>query len=191
MASTPVVPAPGASAPPAAPASSPTLASLPVEPADEPGISVPLDEIPPETLGTPVTPPATPPAAPEPKPAPASAGTGGWRWPSGGKIEKGFGNGNKGIDFRLDPGKPVIAAGGGEVVYAGNGLGGFRHLVIVKHDQRFLSAYSLNWPIAVTEGQRLEPGSTIAAAGGSGSGTLRFEIRRDGQPVDPASIIKQ
>jgi lipoprotein NlpD len=194
-ASVPVLPAPTASAGTTGPVSSPTLASLPVEPDDEPGITAPLDEIPPETLGAPATQPATAatPVAPEPQPAPApaSAGIGGWRWPSGGAIEKGFGNGNKGIDFRLDPGKPVIAAGGGEVVYAGNGLGGFRNLVIVKHDQRFLSAYSLNWPIAVKEGQRLEPGSTIAAAGGSGSGTLRFEIRRDGQPVDPASIIKK
>jgi len=107
-------------------------------------------------------------------------------------VQKGFGNGNKGIDFRLDPGQPVIAAGGGEVVYAGNGLGGFRHLVIVKHDQRFLSAYSLNRPIAVKEGERIESGGMIAgadAASASGAGTLRFEIRRDGQPVDPASVI--
>jgi lipoprotein NlpD len=194
-ASVPVLPAPAASTGTPVPVGTPTLASLPVEPADEPGITAPLDEIPPETLGAPASQTATPvpQVATQPKlaPAPVSAGSGGWRWPSGGTIEKGFGNGNKGIDFHLDPGKPVIAAGGGEVVYAGNGLGGFRNLVIVKHDQRFLSAYSLNWPIAVKEGQRLDAGSTIAAAGGSGSGTLRFEIRRDGQPVDPASIIKR
>jgi len=139
------------------------------------------------------TAPAPAPAAPaSPAQAPgAGAGIGSWRWPTAGKVEKGFGNGNKGIDFRLDPAKPVVAAGGGEVVYAGNGLGGFRHLVIVKHDQRFLSAYSLNWPIAVKEGQRIESGGTIAAAGSGAAGTLRFEIRRDGQPVDPAGIIKR
>ena len=96
----------------------------------------------------------------------------------------------KGVDFKLEPAQPVLAAGGGEVVYAGNGLGGFRHLVIVKHDQRFLSAYSLNRAITVQEGQRLDSGAIIAAADPSGAAsTLRFEIRKDGQPVDPVSVI--
>ncbi len=117
--------------------------------------------------------------------------TGSWRWPTSGSVQKGFGNGNKGVDFRLEPGHPVTAAGAGEVVYAGNGLGGFRHLVIVKHDQRFLSAYSLNRPIVVKEGQAIAAGGMIAdrEAAGAAVGTLRFEIRRDGQPVDPTAII--
>jgi len=136
--------------------------------------------------------PVAPPPRSEPEPVAAvpPSGGAGWRWPTGGSVQKGFGNGNKGIDFKLNAGEPVVAAGAGEVVYAGNGLGGFRHLVIVKHDQRFLSAYSLNRPIVVKEGERVAAGGTIAAAdAASGGGTLRFEIRRDGQPVDPAGVI--
>jgi lipoprotein NlpD len=153
--------------PPAAPLPAPPVAAAPVEPER----AVPA------------------PAAP-PVPA-AAAGTAGWRWPTSGAVQKGFGNGNRGIDFRLDANEPVLAAGGGEVVYAGNGLGGFRYLVIVKHDQRFLSAYSLNRNIAVQEGQQISSGGVIAQsdANGGAAGTLRFEIRRDGQPVDPVGII--
>ena len=77
------------------------------------------------------------------------------------------------------------------MVYAGNGLGGFRYLVILKHDDEYLSAYSFNWPIAVKEEQPIDAGGTIAVADASAGGgsTLRFEIRRNAQPVDPAGII--
>ena len=124
------------------------------------------------------------------QPARSGGSVGSWRWPTKATVQKGFGSGSKGVDFKLEPAQPVLAAGGGEVVYAGNGLGGFRHLVIVKHDQRFLSAYSLNRAITVQEGQRLDSGAIIAAADPSGAAsTLRFEIRKDGQPVDPVSVI--
>ncbi|MFM7118714.1 MAG: murein hydrolase activator EnvC family protein, partial [Gammaproteobacteria bacterium] len=156
-------------------------------------VSQPAVQPPPVSTSAPIPEPGP---APEPATQPvvraerAPAGVGTWRWPAKGTVQKAFGNGNKGIDFKLDPAQPVLAAGGGEVVYAGNGLGGFRHLVIVKHDQRFLSAYSLNRPISVQEGERLASGGIIAGADpASAAGTLRFEIRRDGQPVDPASII--
>jgi lipoprotein NlpD len=138
---------------------------------------------------------AAPAAAPEPatrpvQPARTGGSVGSWRWPTKATVQKGFCSGSKGVDFKLEPAQPVLAAGGGEVVYAGNGLGGFRHLVIVKHDQRFLSAYSLNRAISVQEGQRLDSGAIIAAADPSGAAsTLRFEIRKDGQPVDPVSVI--
>jgi lipoprotein NlpD len=138
---------------------------------------------------------AAPAAAPEPatrpvQPTRSGGNVGSWRWPTKATVQKGFGSGSKGVDFKLEPAQPVLAAGGGEVVYAGNGLGGFRHLVIVKHDQRFLSAYSLNRAISVQEGQRLDSGAIIAAADPSGAAsTLRFEIRKDGQPVDPVSVI--
>ena len=169
----------------AAPASLPSAApaATAAAPAQAPATTVPPAEV-------------VPLAAPEPATQPvvraerAASGVGTWRWPAKGTVQKAFGNGNKGIDFKLEPAQPVLAAGGGEVVYAGNGLGGFRHLVIVKHDQRFLSAYSLNRPISVQEGERLASGGIIAGAEpGGAAGTLRFEIRRDGQPVDPASII--
>ena len=152
-------------------------------PAQAPATTVPPAEVAPLSAPEPATQPVV-------RAERAASGVGTWRWPAKGTVQKAFGNGNKGIDFKLEPAQPVLAAGGGEVVYAGNGLGGFRHLVIVKHDQRFLSAYSLNRPISVQEGERLASGGIIAGAEpGSAAGTLRFEIRRDGQPVDPASII--
>ncbi|MBX3706581.1 MAG: peptidoglycan DD-metalloendopeptidase family protein [Pseudomonadales bacterium] len=176
--------------PPARPQPIEPPPSVPVAATPSPAASTPAPATPAPATPAPATPaPATPaPATPAaPRPAPAA----GWRWPTAGPVQKGFGDGNRGIDFRLDPGQPVVAAGGGEVVYAGNGLGGFRYLVIVKHDQRFLSAYSLNRPIVVAEGQRIEAGAPIAEreTGGGSAGTLRFEIRRDGQPVDPGSVI--
>jgi lipoprotein NlpD len=85
----------------------------------------------------------------------------------------------------------VRAAAAGEVVYAGSGIGGFRHLVIVKHDAVHLSAYSFDRPLAVREGQRvglgeplIEPPSTSARGG-----VLHFEIRKNGGPVDPRPLL--
>jgi len=176
------VDAPGMPEPRAGAVSEQPVAALPPVPVPEaPVAAAPVEPV------RPAPAPATP---PPPAPAPTAV-TAGWRWPTSGTVQKGFGNGNRGIDFRLDANEPVLAAGGGEVVYAGNGLGGFRYLVIVKHDQRFLSAYSLNRTIAVQEGQQIQSGGLIAErdASGGAAGTLRFEIRRDGQPVDPAGII--
>jgi len=76
-------------------------------------------------------------------------------------------------------------------VYAGSGLGGYRHLVIVKHDPAYLSAYSHDRPVAVREGQRIEAGEALAGRenGGPHNATLHFEIRRNGDPVDPGALI--
>lgn len=144
----------------------------------------------------PAAPPATPSAAPPPvatAPAASSApGRGGWRAPTDAPARRGFGRGNRGIDYALEVRHRVQAAAGGEVVYAGSGLGGFRHLVIVKHDSDYLSAYSLNRPVAVREGQRIKAGEILADTdqeGGPGSGALHFEIRRNGDPVDPGPLI--
>jgi lipoprotein NlpD len=115
-----------------------------------------------------------------------------WQWPTKAPVGKAFGRGNKGIDYRLQPGYPVFSAGSGDVVYAGKGLGGYRYLVIVKHSDVFLSAYSLNSGLSVKEGQRIKAGAVIADAESTGrtAGTLHFEIRKDGEPVDPASVIR-
>jgi lipoprotein NlpD len=205
-AASPGMPGGGVGAPDVAPAPAPgQTIPAPVEPGTQGAVAslpppVPVDPImepapaalPPPDAAAPTVPAPTAPPVAAPAPAPSSGGAvGAWRWPTSGTVQKGFGSGNKGIDFKLEAAQPVVAAGGGEVVYAGNGLGGFRHLVIVKHDQRYLSAYSLNRPILVKEGERVESGGTIAGAdsGGGGAATLRFEIRRDGQPVDPASVI--
>ncbi len=121
-------------------------------------------------------------------PSPALA----WRWPTSSPVVRGFSATNKGLDFELKPGATIKAAARGEVVYAGSGLGGYERLVIVKHNETYLSAYSLNHPYAVREGQRLRAGDRIASMGEGSkkSRTLHFEIRRDGNPVDPRKLIR-
>ncbi len=106
-------------------------------------------------------------------------------------MARDFGPGNNGIDYRLRAGDRVAAAASGEVVYAGNGLGGFRYLVIVKHTPSYLSAYGLDRHMAVHEGQRIKAGAFLADMNGEQRriGTLHFEIRRNGEPVDPGSLI--
>jgi lipoprotein NlpD len=143
------------------------------------------------------TAPPTTPGKPAPavarKPAvtPGPASSAGWRFPTDAPVGRKFGDGNRGIDFRLEPERSVQAAAAGEVVYAGNVLGGYRHLVIVKHDPRYLSAYSLDRPIVVQEGQRVAAGGLLAERVDPDrrTGTLHFEIRFDGKPVDPGALI--
>ena len=131
--------------------------------------------------------------APSRDPAPrstaraASPPVGQWRWPADGHVARGYGNGSKGIDFDLRPGAKVIAAAAGEVVYAGGGLRGYVSLVIIKHDAHYLSAYSLNHEVDVHEGQRIALGGLLARV--AQPGRLHFEIRRDGDPVNPSRII--
>ncbi len=114
-----------------------------------------------------------------------------WQAPTSAPVRRGFGDGNRGIDYDLGAGDRVHAAAAGEVVYAGSGLGGYRHLVIIKHDPEFLSAYSLDRPISVQEGERVKAGALLAdnLSGGRRAGTLHFEIRKDGDPVNPRSLI--
>ena len=114
-----------------------------------------------------------------------------WRWPVSGRVTKGFGNGNDGMDYQLEQGQRVVAAAPGEVVYAGNGLGGYRHLLIIKHSGSYLSAYSLNVDGRVAEGDRIQGGALLASMGGTSrrSRLLHFEIRKDGEPVDPRRVI--
>ena len=85
----------------------------------------------------------------------------------------------------------VRAAAAGEVVYAGNGLGGYVHLVIVKHNDHFLSAYSFNSVGGVREGKQVKAGENLArvVAAARDSRILHFEIRRDGRAVDPRTVI--
>jgi len=122
-----------------------------------------------------------------------------WRWPHLGPIlakythatDKKSHVSNKGIDIGGKVGDPIYAAAPGEVVYAGSGLLGYGNLVIITHDDRYLSAYAHNRKLLVTEGQWIEQGQPIAELGASGSDRpkLHFEIRRDGQPVDPLKYM--
>lgn len=113
-----------------------------------------------------------------------------WRWPVSGKVIQGFsdkGAVNKGINFAGSKGEPVFAAESGKVVYAGSGLLGYGNLVIIHHNEKFLSAYAHNSRILVKENDKVKTGDKIAEIGNSGAARtmLHFEIRRDGQPVDP------
>ncbi|MFV1872851.1 MAG: peptidoglycan DD-metalloendopeptidase family protein [Oleiphilus sp.] len=98
---------------------------------------------------------------------------------------------NKGIDISGQIGDPIFAAADGEVVYAGNGLLGYGNLVIINHNEHYLSAYAHNRKILVKEGQIIKIGQKIAEMGSSESQQtkLHFEIRRDGQPVDPLKYL--
>ena len=132
----------------------------------------------------------SPPDTPSAKTSASRTGrVSGWRPPTDAPVERSYGNGNKGIDFTLGADHPVTAAAAGDVVYAGSGLGGFRHLVIVKHDSEYLSAYSIDRPMAVREGQSVKAGELLAEARRGGRGILHFEIRRNGAPVNPGALI--
>lgn len=113
-----------------------------------------------------------------------------WRWPAQGPIIGRFSaqaGGNKGIDIAGKEGDPIYAAAPGRVVYAGSGLLGYGNLVIINHNQQFLSAYAHNSRILVSENDMVKSGDKIAEMGQTGADRvqLHFEIRRDGKPVDP------
>ncbi|WP_390615071.1 peptidoglycan DD-metalloendopeptidase family protein [Maricurvus nonylphenolicus] len=117
-----------------------------------------------------------------------------WRWPAKGKLINGFSTSkglNKGVDIAGRLGESVSAAGPGVVVYAGNGLRGYGNLLIIKHNEKFLSAYAHNHRLLVAEGNQIKAGQKIAEIGSSGTDQtkLHFEIRRDGKPVDPLRYL--
>lgn len=117
-----------------------------------------------------------------------------WYWPLSGKVLEVYSGRdglNKGIDIRGNLGEPVLAAADGEVVYSGSGLRGYGNLIIVKHNERFLSAYAHNRVILVREGDRVRAGQRIAEVGFSGSNVakLHFEIRLNGKPEDPLRYL--
>ena len=132
--------------------------------------------------------PDVPPAA-QPK-VPATVTAGGWRRPVAARPVRGFGGGSKGLDYSLPKGTPIRAATSGVVVYAGPGLGGFRHLVIVKASERHLVAYGVNVRPNVKEGDAVRSGDAVAQAGsGATGGQFHFEVRDRGKPIDPNSLL--
>ncbi|WP_100640441.1 peptidoglycan DD-metalloendopeptidase family protein [Marinobacter salexigens] len=117
-----------------------------------------------------------------------------WRWPHSGTVIAGYsasGKVNKGVDIAGKPGDAVRAAADGNVVYAGNGLLGYGNLIIVNHTERYLSAYAHNRKILVREGEGVKAGQVIAELGNSGTEKpkLHFEIRKNGNPVDPTHYL--
>ena len=97
----------------------------------------------------------------------------------------------KGIDIAGRAGQGVFAAAPGRIVYAGSGLRGYGKLIIVKHDEVYLSAYAHNSKLLVEDGQRVSKGQQIALMGDTGTDRvkLHFEIRRKGKPVDPLKFL--
>ena len=143
--------------------------------------------------GTPPTAVASLPPV-SPTPAPASEEDVPWAWPTSGgaTVVAGFDEQkNKGLDIAGKPGDPVLASADGRVVYAGAGLRGYGNLIILKHNNTYLSAYAHNQTLLVKEDQTVRKGQKIAEMGSSDADRvkLHFEIRRQGKPVDPARYL--
>ncbi len=157
-------------------------------------VATPAPTSPPVTQSVPAAPPpvtAPPATTPTVEVAKTSAG---WAWPTKGTLISRYssnGSLNKGIDIAGDLGQPVLAASGGTVVYAGNGLRGYGELIIIKHNETYVSAYGHNRRLLVREGQQVKVGQTIAEMGSTGTDRvkLHFEIRRQGKPVDPLQYL--
>ena len=194
---TPLPPVPAAAATPpkatspAAPAAAVTAAPVP----------------PPAKAATPTTAQASEPIAAAPVPpkppvpvapaAPAEAAADDaleFAWPAKGEVIAGFDEtkNRKGIDLAGGAGDPVWAAAEGKVVYAGEGLRGYGKLIIIKHNNTFLTAYAHNQTILVKEDQSVKKGQKIAEMGNSDSDRvkLHFEIRERGRPVDPMKYLR-
>lgn len=115
-----------------------------------------------------------------------------WSWPASGAVLTGFDEvKNKGLDIGGTAGEPVTAAADGRVVYVGAGLRGYGNLIILKHDNVFLTAYAHNQTLLVKEDQAVTKGQKIAQMGNSDADRvkLHFEIRKQGKPVDPAKYL--
>ncbi|PMH43831.1 hypothetical protein BCU68_12650 [Vibrio sp. 10N.286.49.B3] len=117
-----------------------------------------------------------------------------WLWPTKGRVIKNFSSGeqgNNGIDIGGQRGQSIISTAAGSVVYSGNALRGYGNLIIIKHNDKYLSAYAHNDKLLVKEGQTVNAGQKIATMGSSGSTSVRlhFEIRYQGKSVNPKRYL--
>jgi lipoprotein NlpD len=182
-AASPAVPPPVAVATPAGTVASAVKAATPsTAQASEPIAAAPAPQKPPVALA---------PAAPA---APAGDDSLEFAWPAKGEVIVAFDEtkNRKGIDLAGGAGDPVLAAAEGKVVYAGEGLRGYGKLIIIKHNNTFLTAYAHNQSILVKEDQSVKKGQKIAEMGSSDSDRvkLHFEIRERGRPVDPMKYLR-
>ena len=150
--------------------------------------------------GTVVTAPVTAPTASTTEPTASSTSTSSpistWRWPTEGKVIENFAateGGNKGIDIAGSKGQAIVATADGRVVYAGNALRGYGNLIIIKHNDDYLSAYAHNDTMLVREQQEVKAGQKIATMGSTGTSSTRlhFEIRYKGKSVNPLRYLPQ
>ena len=135
-------------------------------------------------------------AAVQPQPAVSRSGAapkGGWSWPVRGELVGTFSEQHRrsGIDIAGELGTPVQVAANGRVVYAGSGLIGYGRIIIVKHDERFLTVYAHNSRLVANEGDNVRRGQKIAEMGNTDADRvqLHFEIRLDGKPVNPLRFL--
>ncbi len=140
------------------------------------------------------TSPASSAAAPKPQPEASSLAEDrvDWSWPVNGPVLAGFDEvKNKGLDLGGAAGESVLAAADGKVVYVGAGLRGYGNLIILKHNNTYLTAYAHNQALLVKEDQSVRKGQKIAEMGSSDADRvkLHFEVRRQGKPVDPAKFL--
>ncbi len=191
----------------AAPVPAATVAMAPAQPASGTGVVTrPVQSSTVTPLGSPASQPASAPApAASAASAPASAAppvvaavpsgndeSVDWIWPARGNVVAGFDEAkNKGLDIAGSAGDPVIAAADGTVVYVGASLRGYGNLVILKHNNTYLTAYAHNQTLLVKEDQRVRKGQKIAEMGSTDADRvkLHFEVRRQGKPVDPAKYL--
>lgn len=137
---------------------------------------------------------AAAPPMPAPSVADSSADPGDWKWPTEGRVIRGFVAGDparNGLDIAGKEGQPITASAAGQVVYSGNGLIGYGELIIVKHSENMLSAYAHNRVRLVKEGDQVWAGQKIAEMGRNSSDEqlLHFEIRQLGKPVNPMNYL--
>ncbi len=147
-----------------------------------------------------VTAPVTVPSASTAEPTASSTSTSApistWRWPTDGKVIDNFSateGGNKGVDIAGSKGQAIVATADGRVVYAGNALRGYGNLIIIKHNDDYLSAYAHNDTMLVREQQEVKAGQKIATMGSTGTSSTRlhFEIRYKGKSVNPLRYLPQ
>lgn len=166
------------------------VASQPIPP---PATVKPAPGPPADVADKPADKPAPVPAAPA-KPLPPLSEPTQWQWPAQGEVLARYSpdNGNNGLQIGGNPGAPVTATAAGDVVYVGEGLRGYGKLIILKHTDKFLSAYAHNQRILVAEGDRVKSTQKIAEMGSSGAERtmLHFEIRVNGKPEDPLKYLK-
>ena len=161
---------------------------LRVAPPDSNGVPA----VKPPVVATPVA-PVAPVAPTPPPPSPVAPDDDiAWMWPSSGALISGFDEvKSKGLKIAGKQGDPVYASADGRVVYAGSGLRGYGNLVILKHNETYLTAYAHNQALLVKEDQTVRKGQRIADMGSSDADRvmLHFEVRRNGKPVDPAKYL--
>ncbi len=192
----PASPSPSAPAAPAAPtaAAAPDKPAAPLAPpvAQQPG-GQPSVALPASTVASgPASGPASSPGATKAPQATPGDDEINWLWPANGPLVGGFDEiKNKGVDIGGSAGDPVLAAADGRVVYVGAGLRGYGNLIILKHNNTYLTAYAHNQALLIKEDQSVRRGQKIAEMGNSDADRvkLHFEVRRQGKPVDPIKFL--